>query len=163
MVEVAPAPQQSPPVCIFDLDGTLCDITHRLHYIKSNHTGDPDFKADWDAFYDACHDDEPRWPIIAIAQKFAAAGYTIIIASGRSDKVADKTKAWLRNHHVPYSMLVMRPEGDFTPDHELKRSWFRQAGLSPQKVCFVIEDRKQVVEMWRSLGLTCLQVQDGDY
>ena len=27
----------------------------------------------------------------------------------------------------------------------------------------VLDDRKQVVDMWRSLGLTCLQVADGDF
>lgn len=27
----------------------------------------------------------------------------------------------------------------------------------------VFEDRKQCVDMWRSLGLTCYQVADGNY
>ena len=30
-------------------------------------------------------------------------------------------------------------------------------------VKFVLDDRNRVVEMWRSLGLTCLQVADGDF
>jgi len=29
---------------IFDLDGTLCDITHRLHFIEGDNK-------DWDGFY----------------------------------------------------------------------------------------------------------------
>lgn len=35
---------------IVDLDGTLANIDHRLHYIKQN-------KPDWNAFYGACKDD----------------------------------------------------------------------------------------------------------
>lgn len=31
------------------------------------------------------------------------------------------------------------------------------------RVLVVLDDRKQVVDMWRSLGLTCLQVAEGNF
>lgn len=71
----------SRPLYIFDLDGTLADCKHRLHYVKRpssvcprcegipflvctkcNNSGrvyDRSFGADWDAFFKACVDDVP--------------------------------------------------------------------------------------------------------
>lgn len=41
-----------PKAYIFDIDGTIADCSHRLHFITGEHKN-------WDAFYDACLDDAP--------------------------------------------------------------------------------------------------------
>ena len=40
------------PLYIFDIDGTIADLTHRLHYIQS-------IKPDWKAFNSNVMDDAP--------------------------------------------------------------------------------------------------------
>ena len=136
---------------IVDLDGTLCDIKHRLHHIQGN-------KKDYDAFYASCVNDVPKQIIIDLVNQLSNF-YRVIICSGRSDSVKDKTIQWLKNNNVNYSDIVMRPHGDHTHDDVLKRQWLDQGLLGNKSdIAFVLEDRCRVVDMWRLQGLTCLQV-----
>lgn len=57
----------------------------------------------------------------------------------------------------------MRPEGDIRKDSIVKREIFENYIRDYYNIQFVLDDRNQVVEMWRSLGLKCLQVQEGDF
>ena len=137
---------------IFDLDGTLCDITHRLHFIKNG-------KKDFDGFYKACPADVPKPPIIEINRMCHCAGHRIIISSGRSENVRADTEVWLQRHNVFYHKMLMRPDACFVPDHALKKAWLDN-GLLGEKddILFVVVDRDRMVKMWRDQGLTCLQV-----
>ena len=140
---------------IFDLDGTLANIEHRLHYVK-------DGNSDWDGFFEACMDDEPILETIEIYNMIwmegGARGYDVGIYSGRSDQVMDETRWWLNEYLPGYDFLRMREAGDHQPDWKLKRSWAEEV---KDKVLCVFDDRNQVVDMWRSLGTKCYQVAPG--
>ncbi len=142
-------------IVISDLDGTLSDTEHRVHLLERN-------PKDWDAFFAASKDDEPIWPVIHTVRALKAAGHDIHILTGRSDSAKDDTIAWLAQHEVPCDRLLMRQDGDFTPDDSLKRSWFLQ-DYKAEEVLLVIDDRAKVVRMWRELGLVCLQPAPGDF
>ncbi|MGE3537952.1 MAG: hypothetical protein AB7N91_11040 [Candidatus Tectimicrobiota bacterium] len=152
--EAARLPVQD--IVIFDLDGTLALVEHRVHHL----TGDTQ---DWRAFHAACPDDLPNAPIIALKHALTAQGYAFWIVSGRSDEVATETLAWLQQHVGAFDRLIMRPAGDQTPDDLLKRSWVEDGTIPQARVLMVFEDRASVVKMWRELGLTCLQVAPGDF
>lgn len=138
---------------IFDLDGTLANIDHRLHFVQGD-------SKDWDGFYAACVDDSPKPAIVELALMCDDAGHEIIISSGRSAKVRGETEAWLAAHGVPYKQLLMRPDGSFVPDQALKKAWLDQGKLGDKSdILFVVEDRDRMVKMWRDQGLTCLQVE----
>jgi hypothetical protein len=36
-------------------------------------------------------------------------------------------------------------------------------GLDRSKILFVVDDRRRIVEMWRSEGLVCLQCAPGEF
>lgn len=57
----------------------------------------------------------------------------------------------------------MRKSGDMRKDSIVKREMFDEHIRGRYNVNFVLDDRNQVVELWRSMGLTCLQVADGDF
>lgn len=137
---------------IFDLDGTLCDISHRLHFIR-------DGDNNWNAFFKACVHDKPKENIIELLKSLQYAEHKILIVSGRSEKVKDQTNDWLHNQSIFYDDLIMRPEGDFTPDHILKKRWLDEEKFGKlEDILFTVDDRDCVVQMWRDAGLTCLQV-----
>lgn len=138
---------------VFDLDGTIALNDHREHFIKQ----DP---PDWDAFYEACDKDEPNYAVIQTLEALWSSGHDIIILSGRSDQVREKTEDWLTDHGVFFDRLIMRPEGDYTPDDKLKQRFLDEYGLNPD---LAIDDRTKVVAMWRSLGIPCWQVAPGDF
>ncbi len=138
---------------IFDLDGTLANIDHRLHFVQNGNK-------DWDGFYAACVHDTPKAPIVELALMCADARHDIIISSGRSEKVRRQTITWLLQHKIPYAYLFMRPNGCFVPDTALKKAWLEQGIFGKKEdILFVVEDRDSMVKMWRGQGLTCLQVE----
>lgn len=143
-------------VIIADLDGTIALIEHRRHFVEGK-------SKQWRRFFKACPDDSPNQPVIDLLKTMDAAGYTIKIFSGRSDAVRNETVAWLKAHEVPYASLLMRKDGDFTPDEELKCHWLHSKPNLKNQIHFVLDDRQKVVDMWRNQGLTCLQVAPGDF
>ena len=72
---------------IFDLDGTLADPTHRLHFVKTK-------PKNWPAFFAAADKDECVEPIAMMARGFAL-GNRVLICSGRPDNMRDMTETWL--------------------------------------------------------------------
>ena len=144
---------------IFDLDGTLADIEDRRIYSMNEYTN----KINWDMFFDPkyIHMDKPNKPVIMMAQALTAFGYKIAILSGRSKGTQLTTKSWLVKHKVPFHILKMRPEKNFTPDEELKLQWFGE--FDKNEIVAVFDDRDKVVKMWRENGLTCFQVAEGKF
>ena len=166
---------------VFDLDGTLADTTHRQHILAE---GGP---SKWDRFFAACDGDAPNSPVIEVAKALYRDGDSIEIWSGRSESVQEMTLDWLWREAgvrvartVPKKFdwerrekwgtpewlvgrLLMRPVGDYRPDDELKRELLirsREQGFSPD---LVFDDRKRVVDMWRSEGVPCFQVAEGSF
>lgn len=83
--------------------------------------------------------------------------------------VERQTRQWLTEYvdagaasPIPYQLL-MRPDGDFTPDDEFKRGWLRDGLIPRERVLCVYDDRDKVVAMWRAEGLACFQVAQGDF
>lgn len=143
-------------IAVFDLDGTLADISHRTHYILGP-------EKDWGAFFGLVSKDKPIEASCTILRTLAMSGFTIWIMSGRSDATRDQTVAWLRKHGVVFDELLMRSEGDRTPDHELKRSWVNSPLVPREHIKMVFEDRSRVVQMWREEGFQTYQVSDGKF
>jgi len=59
--------------------------------------------------------------------------------------------------------LYMRTEGDYRDDAVVKYELYVQYIAPTFDVAVVLDDRNRVVRMWRQVGLTCLQVEDGDF
>jgi hypothetical protein len=57
----------------------------------------------------------------------------------------------------------MRKSGDLRKDSIVKQEIYEQFILNQYNTAFVLDDRDQVVRVWRDLGLTCLQVVYGDF
>lgn len=138
---------------VFDLDGTLANIDHRLPLIKGP-------KKDWDAFFEACDQDQPVEWVIDLMHCCVYSG-NLLILSGRNASVRAKTLDWLFRHSIPIAELLMRPADDRRPDEVLKLALLRAyLQKHPQfEVAFIVEDRQRVVDMWRREGFNVLQCQ----
>lgn len=139
---------------VFDLDGTLANIQHRVHHIRGD-------QRDYRAFFSACPGDIPIWPVINTLKAHIKVGHIVEIWSGRSDEVRAETLQWLYKHGIDADRLKrMRKEGDIQPDVNLKRGWLGDSVLTPD---IVYDDRDVVVAMWREEGIRCFQVAPGPF
>ena len=148
-------------IVIFDLDGTLAIIEERRALSTKNNQ-----KLDWDVFFDPKNIelDVPNNPVIKALDSFKKNGYLIYIMSGRLDTTKVATIKWLKKHKIVYDRLWMRGnsfEEKYISDVELKQKWLRSVGV--ENVLCVFDDRAKLVEMWRKNGLTCFQVDEGNF
>lgn len=141
---------------IFDIDGTLADGTHRLHWIH------PRPAKDWRAYFAACGDDAPIQHIIDLA-RLVYYSHRIVLVSGRSDECRDATVEWLKVHGVPYDALYMRKAGDHRNDDVLKAEILEEMIADGWAPIMAFDDRDRVVKMWRERGVPCAQVAPGDF
>lgn len=142
---------------VFDLDGTLADIEHRVHHIR-------DGRSDYRTFFKLCPADIPIWPVIQTLTSHHKMGHTVEIWSGRSDEVRSETDQWLFKHGINADLLThMRKAGDTRPDVVVKREWLDAARDLNQTPDIIYDDRDVVVAMWREEGIRCFQVAPGPF
>lgn len=135
-------------VIICDIDGTIAQMDGRSPYDEAK-----------------VKTDIPVRPIIEILNTFKKqkVSFEVILLSGRHDSCRADTEAWLQENRVNYDHLFMRKSDDNRPDYIVKKELFQENIENKYNVLFVLDDRNQVVDLWRSLGLRCLQVDYGDF
>ena len=139
---------------IFDIDGTLADVSERIHHVRKK-------PKNWNAFFQGMAQDKAIHSMVRLCNILYASGIQIILCSGRSEDYRQQTADWLAQQSVNYHDLLLRKDNDRRPDSVVKREML--ANLDKTKILFVVEDRSRVVEMWRSEGLVCLQCAPGEF
>jgi hypothetical protein len=141
---------------IFDLDGTLANGEHRVHFIRNHEV------KDWDSYFLACTEDTPILHVVRLA-RILYGTCPVIIVTGRSRMVEEQTRAWLWRYTVPHSDLYMREERDYRNDDVLKVEMLAQIRADGWRPIMAFEDRTRVVRAYRAAGLPCAQVAEGDF
>lgn len=139
---------------LVDLDGTVA------------HSGGRRGFYDWDKV----GEDDPIEVIISLVQSLWASAYDLVFVSGRDEVCYPQSHAWIKKHIFDsikqewYNpTLFMRPLGDQRKDSIVKLEIFDKYIRDNYDVKFCLDDRQQVVEAYRSIGLIVLQVAPGDF
>jgi len=143
---------------IFDMDGTLADVRHRLRFLSGP-------EKDFNAFHGAMGDDTPNALICDLAAMYASDNnYYLIICTGRPERYRTVTKSWLSDYAIEYHGLFMRPNDRLKDkDCDVKRDMLNLIRKLWPSPIVAVEDRSQVVKMYREEGLVCLQVAEGNF
>lgn len=149
LVEVVPyvAPKGAPLAVLVDIDGTVALIGGRSPYDETR-----------------VHLDLPNHAVISAVRAMHATGHAVVFCSGRTEGCRPATEKWLADHvGIPYASLHLRADGDQRRDSIVKREIFDRHVRHAWHVVAVFDDRQQVVDSWRELGLTVFQVAPGDF
>lgn len=160
---------------IFDIDGTLADVTHRRHHVAQK-------PKRWDLFFADMDKDPPVKDVVEFCKFMLACGkiagfINVIFCSGRGEEYRSETEAWLtkcvapfidsgsvtKYPHQPVLDLRMRPAKDSRSDVIIKREMLAQLRAEGHDIWFVVDDRQRVVDMWREEGITVFQCAPGDF
>lgn len=137
-----------PECLVVDVDGTLALLGDRSPYDTK--------KCDQDVLNVAVAE------VIDMYRRRIAPAFILLI-TGRNEEHRKATHQWLAKYHVPFDALYMRQDGDKRSDFIIKEEIYEQEIKGKYNVLLILEDRTQVVKMWREKGLPCWQVALGDY
>ena len=140
------------PDVICDIDGTLAEISHRLHYVKGE-------KKDWKGFYSELSKDELRSDVYDTVKKYAVDN-TIVLVSGRPEDHRAVTEKWLEENGVEYQTLIMRSKGDSRDDTIVKQEILDKY-FKKDNIRIAIDDRPRVIRMWEANGIPVMDVGSG--
>ena len=142
---------------IFDIDGTLADIEHRRGFLDGE-------RPDWFKFNHAMGEDTPNAAVAELYKTLWASGaYDLQIVTGRNEAFRKITETWLTWNEIPFNRVLMRADKDNRPDNIIKGEILQQLRSEGRDIAFAVDDRQQVVDMWRANGVTCLQCDVGDF
>jgi phosphoglycolate phosphatase-like HAD superfamily hydrolase len=144
---------------IFDVDNTLANAGHRENWVRHS-------PKNWDAFFAAQRGDPPHHDVVELLKILHDAGWTVLISTGRGEEHRADTEWWLENvagvlHLV--DKVYMRPANDRRDDDVVKIEMLERMRADGYDPTLAFDDRDRVVKAWRSAGLRCLQVQEGDF
>ena len=142
-------------VVVFDIDGTLADLTHRRHHVEAK-------PKNWSAFFEGMADDKPHGHMIWLA-RCVFGRCQIILCSGRNEAHREVTLAWLKKHKVPFDDLFMRNDGDHRQDSIVKVELLEEIRGKYGEPYIWFDDRQQVVDAIRKEGVKVCQVDEGAF
>lgn len=137
-------------IVISDIDGTLAKINASRINLLAN--------GKWVEFSAGVTQDRPIRPVVRLLQLLYQRGLDIHLHTSRGEECRAATEDWLWSYNIPYSKLLMRPVENMQPDYLLKWDYIRKNNYNKSQVFCVFEDRSRCVQLYRSLGLLCLQV-----
>ncbi len=152
-----------PRAIIVDLDGTLYDCeARRKTYLEDTQN------LNFERFSAAAKLDKPHEWCAQLCQSMRNSGFRVLFVSGRQDSGTNRLDAhvWLRKHlnwDLQDYKLFMRNPKDNRRDDVIKLEIYREFIEPLYDIIFCVDDRKQVVDLWRNIGLTCLHCADGNF
>lgn len=120
-------------LAVFDVDGVVADVRHRLHHLDRHR---------WNRFFGAADRD----PLLAEGAALAAdlgREHEIVWLTGRPEWLRTVTEEWLSAHGLPSAEVHLRPPGDYRPAPRYKLGVLRR--LAPRGIAAVIDDDDEVV------------------
>lgn len=141
----------------FDIDGTLANLDHRIHLVRSK-------PKNWPAFFAGVKHDLIIPEVVSVYQHFAQAGHDIILASGRGEESRPDTEAWLaKSGLTDHKRVYMRAAKDYRSDVIVKQEILYNQIIPDfgKKPDMVFDDRPGVVQMWRDNGIFVFNVYQG--
>lgn len=140
------------PHCIIvDMDATLC------------------FNTSGRSFYgpgtaEKIINDIPNTNVVDLVRAYCEQyGCDLIVITGRDDSCREPTLEWLGKYGLYPKLLLMRSEGDHSKGDECKKKLYEEHIKGKYNVDLVFEDSSKVVKMYRELGLTVLQPNEGKF
>lgn len=141
------------PLAVFDIDGVLADVRHRLRHVERR-------PKDWAAFFAAAPEDPPLTEGLALARQ-AAADCEVVYVTGRPEPCRTDTVTWLRAQGLPEGRLVMRSGRDRRPARLAKPELLaRLAG--GRTVAVVVDDDLAVCDAYEQAGYRVLRATWAD-
>ncbi|GAA4551639.1 LNS2 domain-containing protein [Pseudonocardia xishanensis] len=130
-------------LAVFDIDGVLADVTHRLHHLRAR-------PQRWERFF-AAADVDPLLEEGANRLRKAQVDHDVVYLTGRPERNRRLTERWLARHDLPTGPLHMRDDYDYRPAREMKREVLRWLA-EEHEIASVLDDDPAVFRVLEADG-----------
>jgi FMN phosphatase YigB (HAD superfamily) len=141
---------------IFDVDGTLCDVRSVRHHVERAE-GQPRFRPNFDRFHSDSITCPPHASVVNLLNRARAAGFAILVVTGREERWSFVTSQWLTDWSIYYDELIMRPARDGRPDAIVKAEIERSISKR-YNARLAVDDRPDIIEVWQRAGIATSRV-----
>lgn len=145
---------------IFDVDGTLADVSPYLHYVR-NINNDPNFKKNFDKFHEESINALPNLEVVEMVNKAFFDQKHVIVVTSRRETWRGVTSYWLAKNDIGHHALYMRKDGDFRPDYEVKSEILGRI-KKHWNVKHAVDDNPAVLKLWFEHGIPTTKIGDWD-
>ncbi|MCW2709106.1 MAG: hypothetical protein JWM22_2948 [Frankiales bacterium] len=136
------------PLAVFDIDGVLADVRHRVHHLEGR-------RKDWGGFFGAAPRDGVHEEGRALALE-AARDCDLAYVTGRPEWCRADTEDWLQAHRLPAGQLMMRRSGDHRPAAQAKLRLLEELA-DGRTVAVVVDDDPDVCDAYEAAGFAVLR------
>lgn len=135
------------PFAVFDVDGVVADVRHRLRHIARQ-------PKDWARFFSAADRDPPLSEGTDLVHHYAR-DHDLVWLTGRPEWLRPVTERWFTRHGLPAGRLLMRPEDDRRPARDYKLGQLRKLARDGD-IAVIVDDDPAVVKRLTNEGLPVL-------
>jgi hypothetical protein len=127
-------------LAVFDIDGVVADVRHRLHHLHRGH---------WHRFFAEADADPVLGEGTALVADLAGQ-HEIVWLTGRPEWLRGTTEDWLRRHRLAGAEMHMRSDGDYRPARVYKLETLNR--LRARGIAAFIDDDAEVVDAALAAG-----------
>lgn len=142
-----------PNAVIFDMDGTLADVSSIRHYLKAD-KGSKDFHS----FHSESVNVPPHNHVVNAAQVAHMLGLKVLIVTARKYMWRDRTAWWLALNRIPSDMLIMRGNIDQRRDYEVKKDMLQTIRRAYSPI-HAWDDNPSIIKLWKDENIPCTIVE----
>ena len=147
-----------PNAVIFDMDGTLADVSSIRHHIIPPTPKPKGWYKDFGAFHAESVNVPSHSNVVDHAHRAHVLGNAIIIVTARRAMYRNQTAMWLALNGVPSDAMFMRANDDGRPDNEVKRDILNVIRHS-WNVIHAVDDNPSIIALWESEGIPVTQIE----
>ena len=142
-------------IVIMDLDGVLCDNSHRAHLVPpadQQHRNEA-----WRPFVAECVNDAPIAEGLVLYHALVESGTPVVIVTSRQEMFEPLANEWLGKHTSCNNWLICRDNEDDSSPADYKRHVLWKLRSFGHNILFAIDDDPAIVAMYNAEGVPTFQ------
>ena len=151
-----------PTAVIFDMDGTLADVSSIRRYLDKYEASGRTHHKDFNSFHAESVNCPPHSYVVNAAQVAHLLGHKILVVTARKHMWRNHTAWWLAMHGIHSDALFMRGNDDNRKDYEVKKDMLETIRKAYIPI-YAWDDNPSIIKLWTEENIPCTIVEGWDH